>query len=116
IGDMVLLYKSGIHKRKKLEERWRGPYYIHEVLSNGTYKLRTPNDKILKAQEDPDSYEIYCLKNYKYRHPNRKIKKISSLQIMEYYSKELRANFCQFLKTWLQEANSDEKLEISTSA
>ncbi|CAI2199903.1 13380_t:CDS:1, partial [Funneliformis geosporum] len=35
---------------------------------------------------------------------------------MEHYSKELRANFCQFLKTWLQEADSDEKLEISTSA
>ncbi|CAI2164436.1 436_t:CDS:2 [Funneliformis geosporum] len=34
---------------------------------------------------------------------------------MEYYSKELRANFCQFLKIWLQETDSDEKLEISTS-
>ncbi|CAI2184737.1 14895_t:CDS:1, partial [Funneliformis geosporum] len=33
---------------------------------------------------------------------------------MEHYSKELRVNFCQFLKTWLQEADSDEKLEIST--
>ncbi|CAI2195635.1 15213_t:CDS:1 [Funneliformis geosporum] len=67
-------------------------------------------------KEDPDSHEIYCLENYKYRHPNLKIKKISSLQIKEHYSKELRANFCQFLKIWLQEADSDEKLEISTSA
>ncbi|CAI2192398.1 16657_t:CDS:1, partial [Funneliformis geosporum] len=35
---------------------------------------------------------------------------------MKHYSKELKANFCQFLKTWLQEADNDKKLEISTSA
>ncbi|CAG8836340.1 30505_t:CDS:2, partial [Gigaspora margarita] len=26
---------------KMLEEKWSGPYKIHEVLGNGTYKLQT---------------------------------------------------------------------------
>ncbi|CAI2183799.1 14714_t:CDS:2, partial [Funneliformis geosporum] len=31
---------------------------------------------------------------------------------MEHYSKELRANFCQFLKTWLQEADRESSNEL----
>ncbi|GBC06766.1 hypothetical protein RclHR1_07020009 [Rhizophagus clarus] len=49
IGDLVLLYKSHLRERKKLEERWTGPYYIYEVRENGVYKLRTMEGKILKV-------------------------------------------------------------------
>ena len=31
----------------KLEEKWKGPYYIHEVMLNGAYKLKEINGKIL---------------------------------------------------------------------
>jgi hypothetical protein len=49
IGDLVLLYKSHLREKKKLEERWNGPYYIHEVVVNGAYKLRTMDGKVLKV-------------------------------------------------------------------
>ncbi|CAI2199347.1 3085_t:CDS:1, partial [Funneliformis geosporum] len=48
-GDLVLMYKSNIHDKKKLEDRWKGPYYIHDDLGNGVYKLRTMDRKILKT-------------------------------------------------------------------
>ena len=52
IGDLVILYKSQLYGKQKLEERsWSGPYYIHEVLPNGTYKLRT------KGLKTPINYE-----------------------------------------------------------
>ena len=42
IGDKVLLYHADKEKQwtGKLEEKWKGPYYIHMVLPNGSYKLR----------------------------------------------------------------------------
>ncbi|GES92853.1 protein NYNRIN-like [Rhizophagus clarus] len=59
IGDLVLLYKSHLRKRKKLEERWTGPYYIHEVRENGVYKLRTMEGKILKVPVNSERLKQY---------------------------------------------------------
>ena len=43
------MHKTEIQDKKKLEERWKGPYYIHADLGNGVYKLRTMERKILKV-------------------------------------------------------------------
>ena len=59
IGDLVLLFKSQLRGKQKLEERWTGPYYVHEVLSNGAYKLRTLEDKVLKAPINAERLKIY---------------------------------------------------------
>ncbi|GES72731.1 protein NYNRIN-like [Rhizophagus clarus] len=59
IGDLVLLYKSHLRERKKLKERWTGPYYIHEVKENGVYKLRTMEGKILKVPVNSERLKQY---------------------------------------------------------
>jgi hypothetical protein len=63
IGDLVLLYKSQLRGKKKLEERWNGPYYIHEILENGAYKLRTMDDKILKIPVNSERLKKYYSRN-----------------------------------------------------
>ena len=59
IGDLVLLYKSQLRGKKKLQERWAGPYYIHEVLDNGAYKLRTIEGKVLKVPVNSERLKQY---------------------------------------------------------
>ena len=51
IGDKVLLYKAEKAKQwsGKLDEKWKGPYYIHMVLQNGSYKLRDMQGNVLKT-------------------------------------------------------------------
>lgn len=51
IGDKVLLYKAEKAKQwsGKLDEKWKGPYYIHAVLQNESYKIRDMQGKVLKA-------------------------------------------------------------------
>ena len=65
IGELVLLYKSHLREKQKLEERWKGPYRIHEVLGNGAYKIRTLDEKILKTPVNSER-----LKRYHQRHLN----------------------------------------------
>ncbi len=50
IGDKVLLYDAAKAKQwnGKLEEKWKGPYYIHEKLLNGSYKLKDFKGNIMK--------------------------------------------------------------------
>ncbi|CAJ0648620.1 9465_t:CDS:2, partial [Entrophospora sp. SA101] len=45
IGNKVLLYKNSA---KKLEEKWEGPFYIHDIGLNGTYQLRNQEGKVRK--------------------------------------------------------------------
>jgi hypothetical protein len=59
IGDLVLLYKSQLRGKKKLMERWKGPYYVHEVLGNGVYKLRTLEGEILKVPVNSERLKLY---------------------------------------------------------
>ena len=51
IGDKVLLYKAEKEKQwtGKLEEKWKGPFYIHLVQPHGSYKLRTLEGQVLKT-------------------------------------------------------------------
>ncbi|CAG8546026.1 15706_t:CDS:1, partial [Gigaspora rosea] len=43
IGEKVLKYNAKLGSKigGKLEEKWNGPYRVHEVLGNSTYKFRT---------------------------------------------------------------------------
>lgn len=63
IGDLVLLYKSQLRGKQKLEERWSGPYYVHEILPNGAYKLRTMDDKVLKTPINGERMKLYYIRN-----------------------------------------------------
>jgi hypothetical protein len=59
IGDLVLLYKSQLRGKQKLQERWKGPYYVHEVMGNGAYRLRTLDGKILKTPVNSERLKLY---------------------------------------------------------
>ena len=58
IGDLVLLYKSQLRGKKKLQERWTGPYHVHDVLANGAYKLRTMEGNVLKAPVNSERLKL----------------------------------------------------------
>ncbi len=70
IGDKVLLYDAAKVKQwsGKLEEKWKGPYLIHNKLLNRSYKLKDfkgnimktlINEKILKRYHDRQNYIPY---------------------------------------------------------
>ncbi|GET63907.1 GapPol polyprotein [Rhizophagus irregularis DAOM 181602=DAOM 197198] len=72
IGDKVLYFDMAKYKTHtgKLEEKWKGPYYIHEVIINGSYKikelngriLRRPvNGELLKEYFDREIFELYII-------------------------------------------------------
>ncbi|KAG9299661.1 hypothetical protein G9A89_001054 [Geosiphon pyriformis] len=47
---------------EKFENKWDGPFFIHEVLDNGLYKLRL-NDKILAKVAHGDHLKYYHSRN-----------------------------------------------------
>ena len=64
IGDKILYFKAAQDQSHsgKLNTKWKGPYYVHQVLPNGAYKIRTMegqvlltpvNGKLLKPYYDP---------------------------------------------------------------
>ena len=61
IGDKVLYYKAAMKKQwsGKLEEKWKGPYYIHDMGSHGMYKLRDMDGKISKTQINGSLLKLY---------------------------------------------------------
>ncbi len=70
IGDKVLLYNAIKAKQwsGKLEEKWKEPYFIHDKLLNGSYKLKdfkgtifktSVNGEILKRYHDKQNYISY---------------------------------------------------------
>src|SRR5204863_9540689 len=42
IGEKVLYYNMAKEKQwtGKLDEKWKGPYYIHEILLKGSYRIK----------------------------------------------------------------------------
>ena len=54
IGDKVLLKDAAKEKQwsGKLAPKWKGPYYIHEEIGKGAYKLRTLDGKVLKTSHN----------------------------------------------------------------
>jgi hypothetical protein len=61
IGDKVLLYNTAKQNQHsgKLESKWKGPYYVHDVIQIDVYRLRTLEGKILST-----SYNTSLLKSY----------------------------------------------------
>ena len=61
IGDKVLYYNAAKEKTwtGKLEEKWKGPYYIHEVMLNGAYKIKEMNERILKTPVNGELLKRY---------------------------------------------------------
>jgi hypothetical protein len=61
VGDKVLLYRAETEKHYsgKLNEKWKGPYYIHSVLPHESYKLRAFSGKILKNPFNKKLLKIY---------------------------------------------------------
>ncbi|CAB4441356.1 unnamed protein product [Rhizophagus irregularis] len=51
IGDKVLYYDAAKEKQwsEKLEEKWKGPYYIHKIVVNG---------ELLKEYTDRSNFEV----------------------------------------------------------
>ena len=67
IGDKVLYYDAAKEKQwsGKLEEKWKGSYYIHEVLLNGSYSLKDKEGRILKTPVNGELLKkYYSRKNY----------------------------------------------------
>ena len=50
IGDKVLVERTWLKTNfsAKLETKWIGPYYVHNVLENNVYKLRTIEGRLVK--------------------------------------------------------------------
>jgi hypothetical protein len=61
IGDKVLYYDAAKEKQwsGKLEEKWKGPYYIHEILYKGSYKIKTIEGKIMKVPVNGELLKEY---------------------------------------------------------
>jgi hypothetical protein len=49
IGDQVLLHHTRLENQLsgKLEDKWQGPYYIHDIVGNRSYKIRRKDGMIL---------------------------------------------------------------------
>jgi hypothetical protein len=61
IGDKVLYYKALLDKQwsGKLNPKWKGPYYIHNIIGNGAYKIRELGGKILKTPVNGNFLKLY---------------------------------------------------------
>jgi hypothetical protein len=69
INDMVLEYRSDLQNvhGDKFRDKWSGPFFIHRVLGNGSYILRTNSGEVLNSRPVHGNR----LKSYKQRgyHP-----------------------------------------------
>jgi len=59
---MKVLLKDAAKEKQwsgKLSSKWKGPYYIHDIVGGGAYKIRTLKGRVLKA-----SYNVKHSKRY----------------------------------------------------
>jgi hypothetical protein len=61
IGDKVLYFEAAKDKTHsgKLDQKWKGPYYIHQILLNGSYKIRELDGRVLRTPVNGDLLKIY---------------------------------------------------------
>jgi len=61
IGDEVLYYIAAKEKQwtGKLEEKWKGPYYIHNKSLKGSYKLKTKEGNVLRTPVNGELLKKY---------------------------------------------------------
>src|SRR5256884_8030794 len=64
IGDKVLLKDAAKEKQwsGKLTPKWKGPYYIHDKIGKGAYKLRTLDGKVLEVSHNVKHIKEYYVK------------------------------------------------------
>ena len=43
----------------KLEEKWKGPYYVHEIIHKGSYKIKTVEGRIMKTPVNGELLKEY---------------------------------------------------------
>jgi len=65
IGDLVLVERTWLKTNfsAKLENKWIGPYFIHDVLKDNVYKLRTIEGKLVRNLVHGNRLKIYHEKN-----------------------------------------------------
>jgi Integrase zinc binding domain/Integrase core domain len=61
IGNKVLLYEAAKQTSHtgKLDPKWKGPYYIHDLVYPGVYKLRTLDGKVLRTPINGSLLKLY---------------------------------------------------------
>jgi hypothetical protein len=61
IGDKVLLHRTDLQNNlsAKLNEKWVGPFYVHNVLPNNVYKLRNLDGKLIKSVVHGNRLKLY---------------------------------------------------------
>jgi hypothetical protein len=61
IGDKVLMYDAAKHTSHtgKLDPKWKGPFYIHDIVNPGVYKLRTINGQVLRTPINGSLLKMY---------------------------------------------------------
>ena len=61
IGNVVLLHQTRMENQMsgKLEDKWQGPYYIHDILGNGSYKLHRKDGIILSKSIHGNHLKLY---------------------------------------------------------
>lgn len=61
VGQKVLYYDAAKDKQwsGKLNPKWKGPYWIHEVLIHGSYRLRDIDDRVLAKPVNGDLLKLY---------------------------------------------------------
>ncbi|KAG9284533.1 hypothetical protein G9A89_014137 [Geosiphon pyriformis] len=72
VGNKVLLHRTKAKKQwnEKFENKWDRPFYIHEILGNGSYKLRL-DDKILAKKETTAPVANHSQNYHPYRRKTR---------------------------------------------
>jgi Integrase zinc binding domain/Integrase core domain len=61
VGQKVLYYKAAQDNQHtgKLLPKWKGPYVVHHVGTNGSYRLKTLDDKLLKSAVNGNLLKAY---------------------------------------------------------
>ena len=61
IGNKVLVHRTDLQNNMsaKLQEKWIGPYFIHQVLENNVYKLRNMDGKLVKNLINGNRLKLY---------------------------------------------------------
>ncbi|KAG9303097.1 hypothetical protein G9A89_005055 [Geosiphon pyriformis] len=64
VGNKVFLHETKAEKQwsEKFEHKWNGPFYIHEILDNKSYKLRF-DDKVLAKVTHKNRLKYYYSRN-----------------------------------------------------
>ncbi|KAG9296321.1 hypothetical protein G9A89_014913 [Geosiphon pyriformis] len=77
VGNKVLLHRTKTEKQwsGKFKNKWDGPFFIHEVLDNGSYKLRLDNKILAKVAHGN------CLKHYNSRNNPKPL--ISQIELLK---------------------------------